>query len=104
MKQSQVEEITLYPKVPTTGQRVVLQLIFWGLLVGVIGITRDWFGGAWVIDIVAVIMTVATVINIARHWAGKAVTMTKEELKAWVTAGMPSNAQRWLELHRSYND
>lgn len=71
------------------------QVIFWSLLVGAVGTSRVWFGGAWIVDIVAFIVVIVAVLALIRKETGFDVKMTKDELRLWTADGMPDDVKSW---------
>lgn len=74
-------------------------LIMWPTLVGSLFIpvaaSRMWFGGAWVIDLAALLLALLMFVGMMAHakrvWL-RQVIMTEAELRAWLDAGCPEDA------------
>ncbi len=90
-----VEKITVIAKPVPWWRHQLATAIGWGQLVGVIGLSHWWFGGSWIIDIMALVIMVTTIVNIMKNAGGAVVTMTHAEIRQWVTAGMPDDVNEW---------
>lgn len=88
MTMKPVEKITVTVRKRGLVFQIASNLLFWGTLLGTIGLSRSWFGGAWVIDIMAIVVAMGISILMMREYEGRDRYMTREELKAWVDAGM----------------
>lgn len=80
-----------------TNKAVLLltQAVFWGLLVGAVGVNRVWFGGSLLIELIATVLTIAMAIKIFHRAVGIEVAMTPTELRSWLAIGAPKNVQAW---------
>lgn len=92
--------IEIYPRRPSLAGALARQAIFWAGMIGVIGLSRVWFGGAWVIDLAALALSFLVVVSISMKLAGKSVVLSKDEAVAWVNAGAPKDVQAWKEARR----
>lgn len=70
----------------------IRQGIAWGFLIAVVGGSRTWFGGAFVVDLAALVLFGAIVFAIGRKHLGYEVDVPRDEMRAWVDAGMP---EKW---------
>lgn len=77
--------------------RMLALAIVIAAFVGAIGVSRVWFGGAVVIDLLILMLIGFLCVSIARNVSGEAVTMTPGELRLWVAADMPDNIRDWRE-------
>jgi len=89
--------IHVYRKQPNPLGGVLRVAFFWSALVGAIGLSRVWFGGAWIIDLTALLLLVTGMIAIGMRLAGSTVTLSRDENAAWVDAGMPSDVKAWKD-------
>lgn len=89
--------VNVYPKRQSSLKIAANNVIFWGLLVGSVGLSRVWFGGAWPIDVAALIMAFMGSAVIGVQIAGRVVTLSKEECAAWVEAGQPHDVRAWRD-------
>ncbi len=74
---------------------VASQAAFWAFLVSAIGVSRIWFGGSFLLELLALIFSMAMLVSVARKYVGREVTMTPEELRRWLIAGAPKNVVEW---------
>lgn len=73
---------------PTALQRVFYQSTSWTFLVGAVGLSRIWFGGALVIDLAAFVFFFMLLYSMGkRSWAH--LKIPRHEVRAWLEAGMP---------------
>jgi len=96
-----VRTITLVERAPSLFRTTVRQGIAWGFLVGAAGLSRMWFGGAWIVDMMILVAMVLLVTGAALRESGNSVKMTPDELRRWVDAGMPNDVGRWRADHRN---
>lgn len=89
--------VNVYPRKPRMLAIAVNNALFWGLLVGTVGLSRVWFGGAWPIDVAALIMAFLGSLVIGMQVAGRAVKLSREQCAEWVKAGSPENVKAWLD-------
>jgi hypothetical protein len=70
-------------------------VVFWTFLVGAEGISRMWFGGSWVIDVMIVTVVAVWATTTSVRSAQVEVNMTPAEIRRWVAAGMPLEIKEW---------
>lgn len=86
--------ITVGP-LPSMSRRVVWFLLFWGMLVGAIGVSKAWFAGSWVVDLIALFFALMAVVAFGMRSGGTSVWLTRPQLRLWVDAGMPDDVKAW---------
>lgn len=91
---SDTRQISIAPK-PRLWRSIVGHTVFWCFLVGATGISRVWFGGAWTIDIIVMLLALLGGYTMIATVSGAAVTMSKDEIASWVQTGMPDDIKAW---------
>jgi hypothetical protein len=88
MDDKRIYNVWVRPAKFTVANAAFRLAVFFGILICFVGISRVWFGGAWVIDICAVIVGFSALYTLPKR-VGNNVRMTRAEMKAWVEAGFP---------------
>ncbi|RWF52046.1 MAG: hypothetical protein EOS50_26060 [Mesorhizobium sp.] len=96
---SDVRQISVAPK-PRLSRSILGHTAFWCFLVGATGISRLWFGGAWTIDVIVLLLALLGGYTIATV-SGAVVNMFKGETADWVKAGMPDDIKAWRICRRA---
>lgn len=78
-------------------RKVLNALVFWSIPVAAIGLSKVWFGGSWVIDILVFTLLVMIVIVFVAKQTGTIVEMSRDEARAWFEDGMPRDVKGWKE-------
>jgi len=73
----------------------IKQAIFWSYLVCAEAVSHLWFGGSWIIDLIILIFLFIFALSRIEKFSGSTVCMTRDELRMWVAAGMPSDVKEW---------
>lgn len=97
------ETITISQSTTTLPAVIVRHVLVWGFLIGAAGLSRVWFGGAWIIDLTILFLLIGWLIGVAKRELGKHVEITYEELRQWVLAGQPRDIREWLDVWRATN-
>ena len=92
--------IYINPKRHSLASVAVRQALYWGFLVGSIGLSHQWFGGSWVIDIVAFLMAILAFVFLVRQAADLDVRATVADMQAWARQGAPDDIAKWLKDNR----
>lgn len=92
--------IKIVPRQPGFIKRTLAHVSLWGILIGAVGLSRVWFGGAFVIDLIVGIFALTYAVTIGQKFSGQNVNMTPEELRDYVADGCPEKAKTWSEGRR----
>lgn len=98
---SEAREFKIVLKRPSRVGMLLSHVVYWGTLVGAVGLSRTWYGGAVVTDVLILFASFAAVYGISRVFTGVEVVMTRDECRRWFAAGEPADAKEWLEKERS---
>lgn len=75
---------------------VFCQACFWAMLVGSIAVSRVWLGGSFLVEVLATIFSVIALVQIAKRFTGREITMSVRDVDAWISAGSPMDVKEWL--------
>ena len=92
---NEVKKIIVSPNATTLPQRLIGQIGFWLILVAAVGWSRIWFGGAFVIDLAALVLCGTWLFVIVGKNSGTHVEMSENQIRHWVADGCPLDAKTW---------
>ena len=75
----------------------IRHIVFWVIIVVAVGLSRVWFGGAFIVDFAAFMLACLWLFGKITESDGFAVRMTRTEMRDWVSAGMPEDVKSWQE-------
>lgn len=84
----------------STWRQVFANVVFWMCLVTAVGVSRAWFGGAFIIDLAAFAGLILGLTSLAVRHSGHIAHMTRDELRRWVNDGMPENVAGWRQTYK----
>lgn len=88
-------KVEVYPKLPSVAGAFARQALFWVVLLGVTGVSRMWFGGAFIVDLAAFMLAALWVVSVGMKLSGSVVTLDREQAAEWVNSGMPADVKTW---------
>lgn len=71
---------------------IVRHIVFWTILIVAFALTRVIYGGAWITDLMIVFLAILAMIALYRKSTGYTIDVPRDEMQAWLDAGMP---KRW---------
>ncbi|SEB95898.1 hypothetical protein [Bradyrhizobium erythrophlei] len=89
-------EIHVETKRPNRFLSLLMQAVFWLMLVSSIAISRIWLGGSFLVELLAAIFSIVVLVHLARGYSGAEIRMSVHEVDAWIRDGAPVDVKEWL--------
>ncbi|WP_454629654.1 hypothetical protein [Bradyrhizobium cenepequi] len=88
-------EIHVQTKRPRRFILLLIQALFWAMLIGSIAVSRIWLGGSFLVETLATIFSIVMLFKFARQFAGMEVEMSTDEVADWLRDGAPPDVKEW---------
>ena len=79
-------------------------LLFWGILIGAIAISRNWLGGSFIVEVLAAIFAFVILAQLVAKSGDKEVEMDPNELRLWLADGAPKDVADWRSVRKRVYD